>query len=276
MILVTGASGNVGAEVVRALLNANEQVRALTRGAHPAGLPAEVEAVTGDLDQPETLRAALDGVRGVFLLPGYQDMPAVLAEIRRAGAGRVVLLSGSSAADGDTTNAVSAYMIRSEAAAREAGVPWTILRPFGLMSNTLRWRPQLRHGDVVVQPFANVPVAMIDPYDIAAVAAVALRAGTHDGRGYTLSGPESLLPADRVRILGEVLGRDLRLDAQSNTDAREQMGAEMPQEYVDAFFSFYVDGTLDESHALPTVEEILQRKPRTFAQWAAAHAEAFR
>jgi hypothetical protein len=80
----------------------------------------------------------------------------------------------------------------------------------------------------------------------------------------------------RVRILGEVLGRELRLDAQSNDQARAQMSADMPQEYVDAFFNFYVDGTVDESQSRPTVKEILGSKPRTFEQWATAHAEAFR
>ena len=86
-------------------------------------------------------------------------MEGVLAEVRGAGVERVVLLSGSSAASGDTGNAVSAYMIRSEDAVRESGVPFTILRPFGFMSNALRWRDQLRAGDVVREPFADVAVA---------------------------------------------------------------------------------------------------------------------
>jgi uncharacterized protein YbjT (DUF2867 family) len=194
----------------------------------------------------------------------------LLAQIQRAGVEHVVLLSGSSAASGDTSNAVSAYMIRSEAAVKETAMQWTILRSFGLMSNTLRWLPQLRSGDIVREPFANVRVAMIDPCDIAAVASSALRLEGHEGRSYVLSGPDSLTPADRVRLLGEVLGRELRLDAQSNDQARAQMSGDMPQEYVDAFFNFYVDGTLDESQNRPTVKEILGRKPRTFEQWATA------
>jgi uncharacterized protein YbjT (DUF2867 family) len=276
MFLVTGSSGNVGGEVVGALLDAGETVRALTRGQHPVALPSEVETVPGDLDQPQTLSKALDGARGVFLLPGYQDMPGVLAEIQRAGVERVVLLSGSSAASGDESNAVTAYMIRSEAAVTQSGVPWTILRSFGLMSNALRWLPQLAAGDVVHEPFASVPVAMIDPQDIGAIAAAALRTARQEGHTYTLSGPEPLLPADRLRILGKVLGRELRLDAQPNDEARAQMTAEMPAEYVDAFFDFYVHGTLDESNPLPTVLELLGRSPRTFAEWAATHADAFR
>jgi uncharacterized protein YbjT (DUF2867 family) len=159
---------------------------------------------------------------------------------------------------------------------RASGVPFTILRPFGFMSNALRWRDQLKAGDVVREPFADVAVAMVDPYDLAAVAAAALVADGHEGRSYVVSGPEALRPADRVRILGAALGRDLRLEALSDEEARAQMTAEMPVEYVDAFFDFYVDGSLDESQVQPTVREVLGREPRTFAQWAAAHADAFR
>lgn len=276
MFLVTGATGNVGAEVVRALRAADQRVRALVRSGRPAGLPIDVEAVAGDLNRPESLTEALAGVRGVFLLPGYEDMEGLLAEVRGAGVERVVLLSGSSAASGDTGNAVSAYMIRSEEAVRESGVPFTILRPFGFMSNALRWRDQLSAGDVVREPFADVAVAMVDPADIGAVAATALLGDGHEGRVHVLSGPQALRPADRVAILGAALRRDLRLEALSDDEARTQMSAQMPSEYVDAFFEFYVDGSLDESQVQPTVGEVLGREPRTFEQWAAAHADAFR
>jgi uncharacterized protein YbjT (DUF2867 family) len=276
MFLVTGATGNVGAEVVRALAGADEKVRALTRSDSSSAMPSGVQAVAGDLNRPDSLSAALAGVRGVFLLPGYEDMEGILAEVRSAEVERVVLLSGSSAATGDTSNAVSAYMIRSEDAVRASGVPFTILRPYGFMSNALRWLDQLKAGDVVREPFANVAVAMIDPYDLAAVAATALLSDGHEGRSYVLSGPEALLPADRVRILGAALGRDLRLEALSDDEARAQMTAQMPVEYVDAFFDFYVDGALDESQVQPTVADVLGREPRMVEQWAAAHADAFR
>ena len=276
MFLVTGANGNVGAEVVSALVAAAQQVRALVRSKRPSGLPAGVEAVAGDLNRPASLTDALAGVRGLFLLPGYEDMEGIVAQARTAGVDRVVLLSGSSAAGGDTSNAISAYMLRSEGAVRQSGLPFTILRPFGFMSNALRWRDQLRAGDVVVEPFADVAVAVIDPADIGAVAASALLDPAHEGRSHVLSGPEALTPAERLRILGAALGRALRLEPQSNEDARAQMTSQMPSAYVDAFFDFYVDGSLDESRIEPAVREILGREPRTFEQWAAAHADAFR
>jgi uncharacterized protein YbjT (DUF2867 family) len=275
MIVVTGATGNVGAEVVRALVRAGEQVRALVRDAPKADLPPGVEAVEGDLDVPESLAAALVGASAVFLLPGYGDMPGVLAAIRDAGAERVVLLSGTSAASGDTGNAVTAYMLASEAAVREAGVPWTILRSYGMMSNTLRWKDQLARGDVVREPFADVPIAMVDPYDLGELAARALCSSEHAGHSYPVSGPAAIVAADRVRILGQVLGRDLWLNAQSNDEAREQLRSTMPPDYVDAFFDFYVTGSLDESQPQSTVQDVLGRAPRSFENWARAHADAF-
>jgi uncharacterized protein YbjT (DUF2867 family) len=276
MILVTGATGNVGAELVSRLAGDHQPVRALVRDPAGARLPAGVEVVAGDLDRPESLTEDLTGARGVFLLPGYRDMPGVLAEARRAGVERVTLLSGMSAADGDMSNAISRYMIESEDAVRSSGVPWTILRSCAFTSNTLQWAPQVRAGDVVRAPFPGVRVAMIDPYDIAAVAATVLLGDGHADRTYTLTGPESLLPADRVRVLAKVLDRDLRFEGQPDAEARAEMSARMPTKYVDAFFRFYADGTLDESKVLPTVEEVTGRPPRTFEQWAIAHADAFR
>ncbi len=176
----------------------------------------------------------------------------------------------------DEDNAVSAYHRASEAAVRESGLEWTFLRPHSFMSNALRWVGQLRAGDVVREEFGDVAVTAIDPGDIAAVAAVALTGdGRHAGQAYRLTGPESLRPADRVRMLGEALGRPLRFEPIPDDVAREEMSAAMPAKYVDAFFSFFVDGSLDESPVLPTVQEVLGRPPRTFAQWADAHAEAF-
>jgi uncharacterized protein YbjT (DUF2867 family) len=275
MLMVTGATGNVGGELVRALAAAGEPVRALNRGEAPVGLPAEVQFIKGDLNKPGSLLDALAGVSGVFLLPGYADMPGLLEIIRRANVERVVLLSGSSAPSGDMTNAITAYMVTSERAVRESGLKATILQPSGFMSNTLQWVPQLVSGDVVRAPFASVGVAMIDPHDIATVAALALTSTDHDGQTYRITGPETLLPATRVRILAEVLGRELTFEAQTDDEARQTMAATMPPEYVEAFFDFYADGSLDDSIVLPSYQHITGQSPRTFEQWARAHADAF-
>ncbi|WP_031475928.1 NAD(P)H-binding protein [Streptomyces bicolor] len=275
MFLVTGATGNVGAELVRALAEAGQPTLAMSRSGRTDGLPPEVTAVAGDLNRPETVREALDGVRAMFLMPGYGGQRQILADARRAGVERVVMLSGKSAGTGDTGNAVAGYLIDAETAVRESGLPWTFLRPTSFMSNALQLADQIRKGDAVRVPFPDVRTADIDPYDIARAALRALLSDDYTGQALELTGPEALLPADRVRVLGEVLGRDLRAVGLANEEARAELEARMPKPYVDAFFAFFVDGTLDESVVLPTVREVTGREPRTFEQWARRHADAF-
>jgi uncharacterized protein YbjT (DUF2867 family) len=276
MYLLTGATGNVGGEVVQALSAAGEPVRALVRSDPPDGtFPADADVRRGDLTDPSTLRGIWEGILGVFLLPGYDEAPAILRDARAAGVQRVVLLSGGSAGSGDMSNAVTAYMARSESAVRDSGLQWTLLRPAAFMANALRWRDKLGDGDVVRLPFAGVRTACVDPFDIAAVAGAALLDDRHAGQIYTPTGPESLLPADQVRILAEVLHRELTFEAQPDDEARREMLQTTPPKYVDAFFDFYVAGSLDESEVTPTVEQVTGRRPRTFRAWAEAHATEF-
>jgi uncharacterized protein YbjT (DUF2867 family) len=278
LTLVTGATGNVGSEVVRALREAGAPTRALVRSADAgrAALPAGVETAVGDLDDPGSLAAALEGVRNVFLLPGYRDMPGVVAAARAAGVQRVVQLSGGSAGSGDRTNAVTAYMMRSEEAVRESGLEHTILRPAAFMSNAFRWLPQLSSGDVVRVQFPHVRTAVLDPADLGAVAARSLVTDDWLGQILVPTGPESLRPAEQVATLASVLDRDLSVVELDDDETRAQMEADhTPLEYINAFFDFYANGSLDESVVRPTVFEVTGRLPRTFAKWAEAHADAF-
>src|SRR5436190_1271738 len=100
MILVTGATGNVGSELVTQLAAEKQPVRALVRDPGRITLPGEVEVVAGDLDRPASLAPALDGVRALFLLGGHRDMPGLLGQIREAGVRHVVLLSSRSVVGG--------------------------------------------------------------------------------------------------------------------------------------------------------------------------------
>ncbi|CAM4433815.1 NAD(P)H-binding protein [Nocardia ninae] len=275
MILVTGATGNIGGEVVTALSESGAPVRALVRDPATATLPAGVEAVTGDLNRPETMVDALDEVRALFLLPGYDNQADLLDRAKKAGVQRVVLLSSASAALQDLDNAVSRYMTLSERAVRESELAWTFLRPRSFMSNALRWLPQLAAGDVVRVQFPEVRFGAIDPADIAAVAALALTGDHLDGRTLELTGPQALLPADQIAILAATLDRPLVAQGLSTEETRAELSATMPQHYVEAFLSFFAGGTLDEATLHPTVQEVTGRAPRTFEQWAQAHAAAF-
>jgi uncharacterized protein YbjT (DUF2867 family) len=276
MFFVTGGTGNAGGAVVRALVDEGQRVRALVRSDSDAlRLPAGAELAVGDLDRPETLQRHLRGVEAAFLLSGYDGIGETLELMRAAGVARVVLLSASAAEHGHLGNAVARYHILSERAVRDSGLPWTFLRPNSFMSNTFGWIPQLREGDVVRAPFAQVPVATVDPDDVAAVAAAALTSDRHEHRAYRLSGPEALVPAERLAALGRVLGRELRLEPLSNAEARDELRRSMPVEYVNAFLAFFARGELDESEVLPTVQEVTGRAPRPFEAWAEEHARAF-
>jgi uncharacterized protein YbjT (DUF2867 family) len=157
----------------------------------------------------------------------------------------MILVTG---ATGNIGSELVRALARSGEPVRDSRLPWTFPRSFGFMSNALQWIGQLQAGDVVRAPWPDVPIAVIDPHDIAAVAAVALTSAGHAGRAYTLSGPEPLRPADRVAILGEVLGRPLAFEAQPDDEARAEMSKAMPAEYVAAFFRFYSDGTLTSNN----------------------------
>jgi uncharacterized protein YbjT (DUF2867 family) len=276
MILVTGATGNAGGGVVNGLLELGSDVRGLVRPGSEGDLPDGVEAAPADLNDPESLRGPLDGVSAVFLLSGYEGIEQSLALMSDAGVDRVVLLSSSAAPTGDLDNAVASYHILSERATRESGLPWTFLQPNSFMSNAYRWLPQLENGNVIHGPFGEVAISTIDPDDLGAVAARALTTDEHEGQTYRLSGPEALRPAEQVAIMAKYTGRDLRFEAQTNQEARAEMEDQMPKEYVDAFFSFFVDGTVDETTVHPTVKQITGREPRSFEEWAETHADAFR
>jgi uncharacterized protein YbjT (DUF2867 family) len=276
MILVAGATGNAGGGAVNGLLEIGADVRGLVRSGSESELPESVEAAVGDLNDPESLRAPLEGISAAFLLSGYEGIEQSLASMSDAGVERVVLLSSSAAPTGNLDNAVASYHILSERAVRESGLPWTFLQPNSFMSNAFRWLPQLEKGDVIRGPFGDVAISTIHPDDLGAVAARALTTDEHEGQTYRLSGPEALRPAEQVAIMAKYTGRDLRFDAQSDEEARAEMEGQMPKEYVDAFFEFFSEGTVDETTVHQTVEQVTGREPRSFEDWAEERADAFR
>ena len=273
-VVVTGATGNIGGATVRALLDRGHHVRAVVRDPS-AQLPAGVETVVGDLDEAQTIQPSLAGVDALFLLAGYRGEQDVLDAAVAAGVTAVVLLSGGGAAAKSLDNVISRFQATAEGRVRSSGLRWTILRPHAYYTNVFRW-PAIPGGGTVRVPFAEVPVAAIDPADVGTVAAVTLTEDGHAGQAYELSGPEPLRPADQVRILRRVAGIDLSFESQPDEEARVEMTAQMPIEYVEAFFGFYADGNLDESAVLPTVETVTGRPPRTFAEWASANGERLR
>jgi uncharacterized protein YbjT (DUF2867 family) len=274
VILITGATGNVGQELVRALAARGEPARAVARNPGRASMPAAVDVAAADLAASETVRPALAGIRKVFLLGGFAS-PGLLRVARDAGVEHVVLLTSRCVVGGRPDNAITRVWLDAEAAVRDAEIPWTLLRPSGFHTNALRWLPQLEQGDVVRAPWPDVPIASIDPADIAAVAATVLIGTGHEGAAYALSGPEALTPGRQVAALAGVLGRPLRYEPLSDDEARAQMEADTPAPLIEAFFRFFTDGEYDDSAVVGSVNTITGHRPRTFEQWAREHAREF-
>ena len=276
MILVTGATGNVGGELVETLSSRGQQVRAVVRDPRQASLPDGVEVVPGDLELPESLTSALAGAQAVFLLGGWGDMAGLVRRIADAGVEHVVLLTSRCVIGGKPDNPITRMWLDAEAAVRASGIAWTILRPSSFHANALRWLPQLREGNVVEAPWPQVAIASLDPADIAAAAATALTETGHEHTAYALSGPEPLTPDQQISILAEELERPLRYQPLSDDTARARMAADTPAPIIEAFFRFYSDHEFDDSAVVDTVEQITGRPPRTFADWVRTHAQAFR
>lgn len=281
MILITGATGNVGSELTGLLAASGHPVRAMTRRPDDAHLPHGVEAVYGDAADPASLAEAFRGADGAFLMTAQQPGTAahpeydinLAAAARSAGVTRIVKLSVYNAATGDST--MSRWHAEAEAAVMETGIDYTILRPGRFMSNALHWAPMIRRGDQVHIPFATRPAASIDPADIAALAMAALTTGAHRNRAYQLSGPQVLTPTEELQILGDALGRRLRLIEPSVEQARAGMLASgIPPEIVDEIIAASLDSDVG-AQVLPAMPGLLGRQPNTFAQWARAHAHVY-
>ena len=221
MLLVTGATGHVGRELVRELDARDAPCRILVRDpARAAGLPERAERVVGDLDDPASLAPALAACRrAVPARAGYRPRARrhAIADARAAGVRRVVYLS-SYAVIGDPVPAMGRWHQQREQLIRASGIPATFLRPTGFMTNAFDWLPTLRAGGYVLDPVGPGRAALIDPADIAAVAALALTEDGHEGAEYLLSGGEALTVAEQVQILAKATGRDI--EVRPVTDAR--------------------------------------------------------
>ncbi|MEJ3653228.1 NAD(P)H-binding protein [Actinomycetes bacterium KLBMP 9759] len=272
-IVVAGATGTVGRRIVAELDAAGERVRALSRSPERAALPESVEVVEADLADPESLRPALVGATALHLInfdAGGEHGPAPLRtgpEIVRlavgAGVERITVLLG--AGDGNVEDAVSG-----------SGISWTFLKPVEFMTGALDWAESIRSEGVVREPFVERRSAMVHPADIGAVAAEVLTGEGHSGETYVITGPQSLSVSDKVTVLSEVLGRELKLVEMSEDEARSQWAAAgLPADVVDYLIGAMKETPESGSTVSSTVEAVTGRKPLDFRQWAQENIDAF-
>ena len=276
-VLVTGATGNVGRLVVDHLIEEGVEVRALTNNPSKAALPAAVEVAEGFIGKLSTLPDALEGVDRLYLAPHPRTAQAVIDLAVQAGVTRIVDLSSSGADQEAQGDPASWWFYAVERAVESApGVEWTHLRPGEFMTNALGWADSIRAEGVVRAAYGAASYAPLDLADIAAVAAKVLLEDGHHGSKYEMTGPESLSKIEKVRIIGEVLGREIRFVEISHDEARSEM---LQLGYGDAA-DWLLDGDAQSiGHPQPvlsTVPDLLGRPSRTFAEWVRDHADAFR
>ncbi|MGY6018846.1 NAD(P)H-binding protein [Streptomyces spinosirectus] len=281
MIVVTGATGNVGRSLVRSLAAAGRQVSATSRGIVAADVPQGVRHHPADLTDPETLRPAFDGADALFLQNGgpsahLLDPHAVLDVAKAAGITRVVLLSSQGAATRPESASHGGVARAIEDAVTRTVPDWTILRPGGFDSNAYAWADSVRTRRVVAAPFADIGLPLIDPSDVAEAGAVTLCEDGHAGRTYDLTGPALVTPRQAARAIGAALGEPVRFDELTRAEARARMLEFMPGPVVDTTLDILGAPTPAEQRVSPDVERLLGRGPRTFADWARDHVAAFR
>jgi uncharacterized protein YbjT (DUF2867 family) len=281
-ILVIGATGTVGRQVVSQLQATGAPVRALTRNPEAAGLPPQVEVVRGDLAVPETLDGCLDGIDAVFLVwtaPAAAVPPALERIAKHAR--RIVFLSAplkTAHPFFQQPNPARALAEQIERLIETSGLQWTFLRPGMFAANALHfWGPQIRAGgDAVRWPYGAAPTAPIHERDIAAVAVRALREDGHVGAEYVLTGPESLSQSEQISIIGDVIGRLVRQEEISPEEARAEWLTCMPASVANMLLDAWGAAIGQPAFVTSTVAEITGTPARTFREWATDHAAAFR
>lgn len=278
MYVISGATGNVGRPLVRELAASGAAVRAVSRTA-PADLPDGVTHHRADLTDPESLRPVVAGAEAVFLLVSgagaHLDAPAILDVVKAGGARRVVLLSSQAA--GTRPGSPSHAPLRAwEDTVRGSGLDTVVLRPGGFASNAFAWADAVRRTRTVAAPFGDVGLPVVDPDDIAAVAAAVLRDARHAGRVYELTGPEPSTPRQRAAAIGAALGEPVRFVEQTAAEARAQLVTFMPEPVADGTLAILGEPTPAEVRVSPHVEEVLGRAARPFADWVGRNVEAFR
>lgn len=279
MILVTGATGTVGREVVAQLSAAGHNVRVLTRNPSKAQFDARVQVVAGDFDKPETLTTALENVERVFSLstgPQLATQEANLAQAaKKAGAQHIVKLSVLHASQ--ARSGLAGWHQTAERAIQDTGIAWTFLQPGGFMSNALFWRDSIHAQGKVFSNYGDGRLAYIHPRDIAAVAVCALTQPGHEGKSYPLTGPQALTIGEQVQILSAAIGKPIEYVPVTDDAARAGMlRAGIPVAVVDAlmpFGNFVRSG--NGAEVLPTVEQVTHRKALTFHDWVSEHTAAF-
>jgi (4-alkanoyl-5-oxo-2,5-dihydrofuran-3-yl)methyl phosphate reductase len=282
-VLVCGATGNTGGEVLRQLRDRGAQTRAMTRSEEAARRFREqgIDAVVADLADPSTLTRALNQVTAVYVanavLPELPEHEHNLARAAAESGVRHLVKLSVIGAGADSPLTFARIHHRAEEAIRASGIGWTMVRPNGFMQNTLAWAAQIP-SSIIRGPIMDARWSIVDVRDVAAVAVAALLdPQSHAGETYTVTGPEASSPRDQIATLAELLGRPLNAEEVTVEQAQASMlGQGWPARNVEGMgelFRLYADGFAQTIS--PDVERVTGRGARDYRTFATDHLERF-
>jgi uncharacterized protein YbjT (DUF2867 family) len=282
-VLVAGASGTTGSEVVAQLRAAGVSVRALSRTREKAeALRSDgVEPVVASFDDPASLAAALDGVSAAYLVTNPSpDTAATEGAFARATheAGAHLVKLSVVGADPDAAIRFARAHGESEAAIEQIGGSWTFVRPNGFMQNDLAWAAQIPSG-VIRGPVMDARWSIVDVVDVAAVAVAALATpAEHVGKRITVTGPEPLTPRERVSTLAEILVRELAVEELPVAAVKEQLAGfgvdAWTADALEELWGIYAEGYAADVST--DVEHVLGRRAGSWEAFVVQHEAAFR
>lgn len=282
VVLITAATGNVGPHAARQLLAAGATVRALVLpdDPHLDRLPKGVELFHGDLARPDTLDSALDGADGVFLMWPFfvLDVTTARAVVERIASRprRVAFVSSIGVHIGlePIDNNCHAYI---EDLLGRTDLDWTFLRTTGFHCNAVGFAGQVKAGDVVRFPYGAATRTSVHEGDLAAVGVHALVNGGHAKAAYLVTGPEALSQREQLRVIGEVLGRELSwVDTEHDAARQAMIDTGWPPSYADGALDYFATLTNEPEPGSKVVEEVTGVPARTFREWVEENVEIFR
>jgi uncharacterized protein YbjT (DUF2867 family) len=283
MLLVTGATGTTGTEVLRGLRERELEVRALIHDESKAAAVKELgaEPVVGEMGDPKTLEPALEGVERAYLVSPLSPMQAEYEQVfvetaRAAGVTHVVKLSTIGASTQSPLRFGRNHAV-VEQALRASGLEWTFLRPNGFMQNNLAWPPRVQDG-TFYSPVPDAAFSIVDARDVAEVAITALTAEGHAGKAYALTGPEAVSYRDQARRLFAAAGREVEVEevpAEAVKQALVEAGVPpWNAEGLAELWELYASG--GATLVATGVQDVLGRPPRDLDTFARDHADAFK
>lgn len=281
MILITGATGNNGSEIVKQLLTTGLPVRALVRDSKKANsLPSLVEIVEGDFAQPDTLERALAGVEKALLLSSVHPQQVefqgnFINAALQSGVKHIIKFS-MFGADANSPFLLAQWHGQTEKQLEASGINWTHLRPNDLMQNMQRFTATIQDQGTINLPLQNGRVSMVDLRDVAAVAVKALTESGHEGKIYEITGAEALSYNDVAQKLSTAIGHQIRFVNISPETAKIGMiQSGMPEWAADMMITLYTQESKDSNAKVTnTVYEVTGKAPNTFDQFAQEFASS--